>query len=537
MGFSVIRFLNCLIGAGIMLMCAVPTSSFSAQDVPSYGGTLVWGTINPPTIINPVLTYQGVSSSLMSLIFNALVRVNAQGEIIPDLAESWDVSEDGLIYVFHLKRGVHFHDGVELTAEDVKFTYEAIEDPRNESQRKDRTSNALVGQWQVIDQYTVKFSLKAANKFVLYKLAFVIAPMHLLTGQKMSEAAFNWAPVGSGPFRFKAWDHKTQEIVLEANPYYFEGRPFLDRIVVKVYPDNTSLWAALMRQEVDLVKFLNREDYEVLRKDKLFKTYEISSGICSAIVFDLHDPLLADIRVRKAIAMGINVDRMLNDIRLGGVPGTGIFESGSSGFNPDIKPFAYDPQEARRLLEAVGWKDLNGDGILEKEGKALEIKMLVEGRSGYYQVMAMVIRQQLSEIGVKLVVDLYQDEKAFTQAYLSAHKPQAWLRSFVSFIRDPGIALEQWYPSGDLLQKLWNYKNPELDALIVEAKTSSDKVLQSKVYQKIHKVIYDDQPACFLFSFVTRHAVARKFSNTDGFFFPLMPVYLIKDWYLSPVSH
>jgi peptide/nickel transport system substrate-binding protein len=291
-----------------------------------------------------------------------------------------------------------------------------------------------------------------------------------------------------------------------------------------------------MRQEVDFVKFLNREDYDVLRKDPFFKTYEISTGISTAIVFDLQDPILSDIQVRRAIAQGIDVERMLSDVRIGGVPGTGMFQPDSIGFNPDVKPLTYDPQAARRSLDAAGWKDMNGDGLLEKDGKPLEIKMLVDGRSAYYQVMVMVIRQQLSEIGIKLVVHLYQDEKEFTPEYVSTHKPQAWLRSFVSLGSDPGIVLEQWYPSGDLMQKLWHYKNPQLDDLIKEAKVASDKTLRGRIYQQVHKIVYEDQPACFLFSFVTRHAVARKFSGTDEFFFPLMPAYMMKDWYLARIS-
>ncbi|MFH0754792.1 MAG: ABC transporter substrate-binding protein [Candidatus Omnitrophota bacterium] len=499
----------------------------------NFGGTLVWGTVNPPVVINPILINQGVSSAIFSLVFDALVRVNAGGDIVPGLASSWDISADGLSYVFHLKKGVRFHDGVELTAEDVKFTYDAMADPRNNSPRKDVIVLSAGAQWQVIDKYTIRLSLKQPSPHFLYKLMFEIVPKHVLEGKDLSEAVFNIFPIGTGPFRFTKWDRLTQEIVLEANHEYFDGRPYLDRIVIKVYPDNTSLWAALMRQEVDFIKFLNREDYEVLRKDPVFKTYEIAAGMSMAIVFDVKDPIFSDVRVRRAVALGINVNQMMDEMRVGGVRSTGIFAMNSAGFNPDVVALAYNPQDARRMLGAAGWRDVDADGLLEKDGVPLEMRLLVDARSGYFETAAMIIRQRLSEIGIKLTVLLYQDEKEFTPEYLSKNKPQAWLRLFYMFDRDPGMALEQWYPSGDELERLWHYQNPQLDDLINKARHLSDKALLAKVYQQIHKIVYDDQPACFLFSFVTRHAVARKFLNTDGFFFPLMPAYMMKDWYLA----
>ncbi len=142
-----------------MLLALTPPSQ--AQDhsravvtgAPHYGGTLVWGTINPPTIINPVLTSHSVSESILELLFDPLVRINGQGRVMPGLAQSWDISKDGLVYTFHLRRHVYFHDGVECTAEDVKFTYEAIREPSNKSTW--RTSTELVKEWRVIDPYTI----------------------------------------------------------------------------------------------------------------------------------------------------------------------------------------------------------------------------------------------------------------------------------------------------------------------------------------------------------------------------------------------
>jgi len=278
-----------------------------AQDIPKagepYGGSLIWGICHKPTLINPILTTRSISAALMELIFNRLVRINSKGEVEPDLAESWDVSSDGLVYTFYLRKGVKFHDGVECTAQDVKFTYDNILDPENNSPH--RTSFRLVKDFKVIDKYTFRIALNEPSSYFLYRLIGEILPRHLLKEDKKKKCSFNFHPVGTGPFRFKYWT-KEDEIVLEYNPDYYGGRPNLDKIIVKTYPNSRDVWAALMRNEVDFILFIEREDYEVVKDDPTFKAYAIPADSYYAVVYDLSDPILADKRVREAIAYGID---------------------------------------------------------------------------------------------------------------------------------------------------------------------------------------------------------------------------------------
>ena len=515
-----------------IFVCCVAQSCFIAAPVlGEKGGTLVWGTTNPPVSMNPVLTRQGVSTALFELIFNSLIRLDGKKQIIPDLAMSWDVSADGLTYTFHLREGVHFHDGVEFTADDVKFTYDAIADPGNASPLKDVAG--VEGQWRIVDRYTVQFILEKPDDIVLYRLIRGIVPKHLLDGKDLRQAPFNSHPVGTGPFLFDRWNKETGEVALKANPDYYEGRPGLDGVVVKVYSDNTRLWAGLMRREVDFVKYLNQEDYLILQKDPTFLTYEVPEGITCAIVYDLADALLADLNVRKAVAWGLDVKKILKETATSGIQSSGPFESHAFEFGRDVNVFEYDPESARSALAASGWRDINSDGILEKEGQALEVRMLVDSRSEYFQRIAMMIRQQLSEIGLKVVVLSYQNEKELTAEFLARHKPQARLRFFGSFSFSAEVSLRKWYPSAGPLGSLWHYSSSRVDALIAQAGLVSDKGKAWEVYRKIQEVMYDDQPACFLFSPMTLHAVAAKFQGTETFFLPSMPNYMIKNWYLK----
>lgn len=504
------------------------------QSRSRYGGTLVWGTTNPPTMINPVLTQHSVSAALIPLIFNGLVRINADGKVEPDLAESWDISEDKRTYAFHLRRGVTFHDGVECTADDVKFTYERIVDPAVNSVFKSHFD--LVAGFEVADRYTFRVILREPFAPLLYKLERYVMPRHLLEGEDLAGSSFNFHPVGTGPFKFKSWDRKTGRIELAANPDYFEGRPYLDRIVVKVYPDNSQLWAALMRQEADFVKYLNYEDYLILENDPAFKAYKIPWEMYCAVVYNPQDSVWFDRELRKAVAYGIDVKALMAVVSGEGIVSTGPFHPKSMGFNPGVRPLEYNPVRARMTLMHRGWRDVDGDGIFEKGGRKLEIRLLVDARSGYYTEMATLIRQQLSEAGIKVNVLLYEDESELTEEYLRTQKPQAWLRFFVGygFGKFDGYDISRnWYSLSSESNKLWNYRDEEVDRLFEAGRVEEDEKKRAAIYREIHRMVYEDQPACFLFFPVSFHAVSAKVENTDGFFNCHMPDYTIKDWYIN----
>lgn len=497
-----------------------------------YGGTLVWGTSNPPTIINPILTTHSVSASLLKIIFNRLIRRNTKGEIEPDLARKWEISEDGLRYTFYLKEGVKFHDGVELTAEDVVFTLNQFMDPRNKSPYCFIFD--LVTSVEIINKYTFKISLSKPLEIFLYKLSERdILPKHIYEGE-LQDAYNNYHPIGSGPFKFKNWDKETNTIALDYNPDYFEGRPYLDRIIVKTFSDNSQLWSAFMRQEVDLVKYIKREDFALLEKDLAFKTYKIPWESHYVIVYNLRDSVLSDIEVRRAIARGIDKNEIMKVVSGEGLESLGPFHPASIGFNPHVKPLEYNPIKAKMELNHRGWREIDGDGILEKGTKKLEITLLVDNKNNNHKKIASIIRQQLSMLGIKIKVLLYDDEGDLTSDYLEKHKVQAWLRLILGI--GPGLegyeAAMYWYSSSNDFGKLWNFKNLEVDRLFKLAIGTQDINTRRKFFQQIHKVVYENQPACFLFYPMSFHAISSKFQNTDAYFTPRMPTYTLKDWYI-----
>jgi peptide/nickel transport system substrate-binding protein len=517
-----------------MLLALVPANiqqpSAVAADHSRFGGTLVCGTINPPTLINPVLTSHSVSSSLKDLIFNSLFRLNEQGNMMTDLVRSWETSAGGLEYVFHLHPNVMFHDGVECTAHDVKFTYDAITDPASESPW--RTDMALVSRWEVLDRYTLKAVLREPLPNFLNKLIHGILPRHLYEDTVLKTNAHNYAPIGSGPFRLASWDRATNEIHLRANTGYFEGRPYLDKIVIKVYEDNAALWAGLMRGEVDFVKFLNRADYEVLSKDPAFTTYEIPSGIYFAVIYNIHDPILYDRNLRYAINYAIDRKGLMQAAGMTGIESNGPFDPKSPWFNADVEVPSYNPVRSRLILASRGWSRAGSGGILKKAGQPLVLTMLVDRNRKYYSQMARVLRQQLSEVGIGLNIVLYNDEDELTSEYMAKVKPHMWLRMFPGGT-DPSNVLRSWYSSTTEFARLWKHEDKNFDKLFERGRTLAEGEERTKVYRQAHALLYADQPACFLFFLTTFHAVNSRVQNTGAYFSPRMPDYLIKSWFIK----
>jgi len=515
----------------MLISTLAQAENINKQNRP-YGGTLVWGTRNKPSIINPLFTTSSVSMSLLDLLFNRLVRINTKGEIEPDLAESWDISADGLVYTFYLRKGVRFHDGVECTAYDVKFTYDKIMDLK-----KDPFGfyNDFLKEIRVLDTYSVQITLKRSFNSLLYRLVREILPRHLLENADLRSCPFNFHPVGSGPFRFKEWREDNQ-ITLEYNPDYYAGRPYLDKVMVKIYPDSGGLWTALMRKEVDYATFIEREDYEIIKDDPAFRGFAIPGDGYYAIHYNLDDSILSDKRIRYAIAYGIDRKVLIEKLADGyGMQCSGPFYPGSLGINSTVLSFEYNPAQSAELLKEAGWKDENNDGILEKDGEELEIRVLVDTRSEINKKLIMFIRQQLQKIGIKIEAVLYNEEKELTEVFLRQYMPQAQIKLFLAGT-EPNLneARTEWHSKeSKRTKKLWAYRNEQVDELFELGEVTQDREKRKIIYQKIQRLIYEDQPACFLFFPFVFHAVSAQFKNVDEFFTLNMPHYTMKDWYIK----
>lgn len=342
-------------------------------------------------------------------------------------------------------------------------------------------------------------------------------PQHLLRGKGLKTVDFNYHPVWTGPFRFKEWKDGGQ-IVLVSNNDYYEGRPYLDRILVKVYGDNRKVWTALMKGEVDFSAFIEIDDYKLAKKDPRLKTYSFLADYYYGIVYNLNDPLMSDIRIRKAITYGIDRKELIEKVASGyGVECIGPFYPGLPGFNKDLRPYEYDPKKAKELLKEAGIKD------------SFEFKVLFDRRIKEFKKLIMVLRQQLQQIGIRLKVIPYDSYKELTKEYLKEVKPQGHLKLLPAYFYED-IAKNWSSLKSKMEHNIWIYKNKEVDYLFSLGEGMLDTNRRNKVYQMIHSIIYEEQPGCFLYFPYVFYAISADFIGIDEFFTINMPTYTIKNW-------
>ena len=509
-----------------------------------------------PTVINPLITNRTVSTGLLDLIFNKLVRLNKDMLPEPDLAESWDISDDGITYIFHLRKGVRFHDGVEFTADDCKFTYELAANPATGFAWC--SYYTIVEEWEVIDKYTFQVILKEPYASFLSMMWVPIVPKHLLEGRDIKTAEFNQHPIGTGPFRFSGFCHsdpaeageeslhKTGEtlrsaqgdpvgVILEANPDYYEGRPSIDKIIATGYDDPSKYWGAFMRGENDIVFFLSKEDFEIAKRDQVFKTHTATNVLPYGIEYNPEHPFFKDKNIRKALAYAIDTKEIIEKAEKGyATPATGPFLPGYWSCNPEIKPIEYNPQKALALLKEAGW-ELNKKHVLEKDNKEFRFNLLVNNEMRDVQMIAYLIYQHLFKIGIRMELVPYDTKKSGEEKYRQmVREGGAYLFAFVIITGSGDVVPDYWHserqPKAGLL---WQHLNPEINRLLELGEKTHKIDERQKIYYEVHRLIAEEQPVTFLYFFYNLGAVNARFQNTDGVFTPLMPFWTIKDWRVS----
>ncbi len=459
--------------------------------VASYGGTVTIGHSSKPDIINPILTSETISVALMNLVFSDLVKFGSTGKPIPDLAKRWEVSNDGLAWTFFLRDDVVFHDGHRFTAHDVEFTYRAILDPDNESLLAERYG--LVDEIETEGDHIFRVILKHPFAPFIHWLGRPIAPRHLLENVDLHNTPFNRCPIGSGPFKVADWT-EDDTIILEANREYFQkGRPVIDRLLFRTYPDRETALQALSRGEMDITLNLTASDLLSVSRRKAFRVYSAPVPLYYAIIFDLADPLFRDIRVRKALDYAIDNESVIrNQLKGHSKICTGPFDVNSWAHNTDVKPNLYNPETAKKLLEQAGWRDTDENGVLERNGEPFEISLTVPNISDGLERIAVAIRTQLMRVGVRVKL-IYADDSRLHKTPFQA------IIAMVAAGADPDCAYRVWHSeSRDL--NLASYENRFVDDLLELGRRTTDLEKRKVIYHKIHRMIHDDYPAIFLAS-------------------------------------
>ena len=494
------------------LLAAVSLSACGRSDtagpsadagVPVYGDTLVEASIGDISGLIPNITSDSSSHEIGGLIYSNLVRTNKDLEVEGELAERWDVSKDELTITFYLRKGVKWHDGEEVTAEDVDFTYRYMIDPKTPTAYAE--SFRQVRKAEVVDRYTYRVTYDKPYAPGLLSWGIWILPRHILepawkAGVDLRTTQQNRRPVGSGAYRFVEW--KTGEkVVLESNHDYFEGRPYINRVVYRIIPDPSTIFLELKAKDIDMagltpIQFRRQTEYPAFQK--AFHRYQYLANAYTYLGFNLRDPRFQDKRVRQAIAHAIDKQEIIDGVLLGlGRQAVGPYKPGTWWYKVDVKTFPFDPERAKALLAEVGWKP-GSDGILEKDGKPFSFTIRTNQGNLVRQQTAEIIQRRLMAIGIDVKIHVVE-WAAFLNTFIRK-------RDFEAIILGWGLGTdpdqyEIWHSSKTGSEELnhISYSNPKVDDLLEAGRRTFDQARRKAIYGELQEIMAEDQPVVFLF--------------------------------------
>jgi len=462
---------------------------------------LVIGTIGSPTLFNPYFSADSSSGQVEALLFNGLVTYDANLQPIPDLAEGWEVSEDGYNWTFHLKKGIRFHDGTELTSRDVVFSYNI---PRSEGYSGLRGSDfEKIKSIKAVDRYTVHFSLTEPYAPFLSTCTFAILPAHLLENIPIDELPkhpFNTKqPIGTGPYRFVEWKDG-QYVKLEAYQDYFKSTPGIKQLYFRIVPDQNAQLIQLQAGGIDWmgVPATDLAIGRLFEKQGKIKLRSAPSLSYTYIGYNQKHELFQDVRVRQALTYAVDRKKIV-DIVLEG-QGQVAHTHGSPqswAFSGDVPTFDYNPEKARQLLHEAGWKDSDGDGILDKDGKKLSFVLLTNQGNKIREMVAQIVQQQWAEVGVEMTPRMLE-WSAFIHNYVEAKKFDAVLLGWSIGVDPDPTAIWHSKESEKGLNFI-GYHNPKVDQLLEENTRVMNTQTRKNILVQFQKIIAEEQPYTFLY--------------------------------------
>lgn len=504
----------------------------SKHNLPAstYGDAKIEGSIGEPSNLIPALSSDSASSQITARLYIGLVRYNKKLEIEPYAAESYEVLDGGLRLRFKMRRDLKWMDGHPLDANDVEFTYKLMTDPS--------TPTAYAGdylrvkEFRKIDDYTIEVFYDKPYTRSLISWMISILPKHALEGEDLSTTPLRRKPLASGPFKLKSWEPGTR-VTLVANDLYFKGRPYLDGLVVRTIPDLATMFMELRAGKIDSME-LTPQQYVYQTGSKEFKNnYNVYKDLSLGYTFmgyNLKSPLFSDARVRRAFAHAINKEDIISGVLFEqGIPTVGPYIPGTWVYNDKIKPYAYDMDEAARLLAEAGWSR-GKDGLLAKDGQRFEFTILVNQGNEQRTKIAVIIQSQLKKLGITAKIRAVE-----WSAFLSEFVYKGFFDALIlgwSTTLDPDLHSvwhsDNAFPGG---LNFVGYKNDEVDALIEEGRSTFDQNVQKRCYDRVQEILHEEQPYAFLYVPYSLPAVHKRFRGLEPV--PIMGVgHNLPEWWV-----
>ncbi len=499
----VIRITGAAIAA-LLVFWAVWIFITYTHAVPAEGGELTEGLIGTPAHINPVLAAgNDTDVDIARLIFGSLVRYNEHWEIEGDLAVQWELSEDKKTYTFHLRDDARWHDGQPVTANDVVFTIDSIQDP----EYKSPLSATLAGVTAVaVDERTLTITLSEPYAPFLTSLTFGILPAHLwvdIPAASAGLAEYNLKPIGSGPYRFDELTKDRNGLVkaytVVANDEYYERPPYLASITFKFYADSAEASEAARTGRVDAVSYVPKEEKERLATNGDLSFYSLNLPQYTAVFLNQKNKLLADQAVKEGLAFSLDKQSIIDEVLAG--EGEVIWAPilpGFVGYHPDIRRREFNPEQAQASLEEAGWKVSEETGLRAKDGQELRFTLTTVDQPEFVAT-AQALKRAWEEIGIGVEIAIIdrtriqkytiepRDYEALLFGEIVGSDPDPYPFWHSSQGKDPGLNLSV-------------YANKQVDQLLEEARKTDNPEERRLKYLHFQNVLTDELPAIFLYN-------------------------------------
>jgi peptide/nickel transport system substrate-binding protein len=469
-----------------------------------------------PATLNPVISTDAYESTVNRYVLESLAERDPDTFALkPLLAESWTISPDRLVFTFRLRRDVRWSDGTPFTAEDILFSYRTIQNP-------DVASAPLkvyyidVADVRKIDDYTVVFTYKKQYFRALEICASMpIPPRHIYdNGEDFNRHSKNRTTMGTGPYTFDRWDTGKQ-IGLKANPNYRGPKPALDRIVYRIVAEPSVALRMLKKGDLDVLSVRPidwvRQTASPGFEQKFYKLSYFTPSY-SYIGWNLDRPQFQDRRVRQAMTMMLNRQAILDKLLFGlGAIVSGNFFVNGPDYDRGILPYPHDPAAARKLLAEAGWKDTDGDGILDRNGQKFSFVFTISAGSKFAERLATIMKEDFSRAGI--VVDIQRFEWAVFVQKLQERNFDA-------------VTLAWSMPWGDAdPYQVWHstqinggsnfvgFANAEADSIIERSRMEFDPARRQAMFHRFHRIVHDEQPYTFLYCNPSLAVVSKRFDN------------------------
>jgi peptide/nickel transport system substrate-binding protein len=522
-----------LFAAVSMLVVATTGGCRPAQG--SNGGSIVYGLTLTPSGIDPHIDASSELGIPLTSVYDPLVWLTPNGEFVPGLAKSWEVSEDGLTYTFHLRDDVTFHDGTRFDAEAVRFSLERIADPETQS-RKARGMLGPYDRTEVVDETTVRVRFTEPYAPFLASLSTVYLAMVSPSAVSEWGDEYQFHQVGTGPFVFDEYvpkDHLTLLRNAEYNwaPSFFDhqGPARLETITFRFYTDPATRVLALESGEADVMGEIPPQDAVRLDNNPDYELMPVPiPGQPLQFFMNARRAPLDDRRVRQALIYAVNRPAIVETVfEAYSPPAYGPLNRPTFAYDPTVEGmYAYDPEQAADLLAEAGWVDSDGDGFRDRDGQPLELETILMGW-GYIPEVGQILQDQLKQVGVALE----SRQTTFSNALGDVANGSYHLVPFLFSNSDPDILRTSFHSSNVDGGFNWSkVSDPQLDTWLEEGKQAMDETERGEIYAKIQQYIMEEAMILPVRDYVNLNAAAASVQglryDEQGWFPWLYEVYV-----------